>query len=229
MTVPSRLLLKLSGEAFKQDQNVLSATSLDYIVSEIAPLVDVELAIVVGGGNVIRGAKSSSLARVEADWLGMLATIINALALRTRLEEAGRETIVQSAVTTELTERVDLRSAQRALVEGQIVIFAGGTGNPLVTTDTAAALRGAAMNADLLAKASNVAGVYTGDPHVDPNARFLDEVGYDLFLSERYAVMDTIAVEICREHDLPIAVFHWQTAGGLAALARGERVGTLIH
>jgi uridylate kinase len=229
MTAPSRLLLKLSGEAFKHERSILSATSLDYIVSELTSLVGVELAVVIGGGNIIRGARSSLLARIDVDWLGMLATIINALALRTCLEEKGRETIVQSAVGTELTECVDLRKARRAMAAGQIVIFAGGTGNPLVTTDTAAALRAAAINADLLAKATNVAGVYTGDPRVDPDARLLDELSYDAFLSERYAVMDTIAVEICREHNLPVVVFDWHNPGSLAALADGKRVGTLIH
>jgi uridylate kinase len=159
----------------------------------------------------------------------MLATVINGLALRAFLEAAGREVVVQSAVATELTEVVSPRKARAAMAKGQIVIFSGGTGNPLVTTDTAAALRAAAIDADLLVKASNVAGVFTGDPNVERKVCFLDEVSFDTFLSKRYGVMDVVAVEICREHNLPIVVFDWRQAGSLQALAAGKRVGTLIH
>jgi len=229
MNIPSRLLLKLSGEAFKGEEGAFSPTSLHRIAEEIASLTNTELGIVIGGGNIIRGAKSSWLDRIEADTLGMLATVLNGLALRSYLEEIGRETIVQSAISTELTEPVSPRKARRAMENGQVVIFAGGTGNPLVTTDTAAALRAVAIEADLLAKGSNVAGVFTEDPATGKEPRLLEELSFQEFLASRYEVMDLIAVEVCRENDLPIVVFDLGESGALAALAAGERVGTLIH
>ncbi|MCK4393911.1 UMP kinase, partial [Candidatus Bipolaricaulota bacterium] len=192
-------------------------------------LANTELGIVIGGGNIIRGAKSPWLDRIEADTLGMLATVLNGLALRSYLEGIGRETIVQSAISTELTEPVSPRKARRAMENGQVVIFAGGTGNPLVTTDTAAALRAVAIEADLLAKGSNVAGVFTGDPATGKEPRLLEELSFQEFLASHYEVMDLIAVEVCRENDLPIVVFDLGKSGVLAALASGERVGTLIH
>lgn len=229
MNIPSRLLLKLSGEAFKGEEGVFSPTSLHRIAEEIASLANTELGIVIGGGNIIRGAKSPWLDRIEADTLGMLATVLNGLALRSYLEGIGRETIVQSAISTELTEPVSPRKARRAMENGQVVIFAGGTGNPLVTTDTAAALRAVAIEADLLAKGSNVAGVFTEDPTTGKEPRLLEELSFEEFLASRYEVMDLIAVEVCRENDLPIVVFDLGKSGALAALAAGERVGTLIH
>ena len=224
---PNRILLKLSGEAFKGPEGAFSPAALERIAAEIAP-VSFGIAIVVGAGNILRGARSELLDRVEADTLGMLATVLNALALRTYLEACGRDVFVQSAVQTELTDPVSARDAKRALDHGAIVIFAGGTGSPLVTTDTAAALRAVSVGADLLAKASNVAGLYDRDPAVDPTAKRLQQVSFDEFLAARYGVMDQVAVEICREHRLPIEIFDFSQPGALRALSEGRRVGTRI-
>jgi uridylate kinase len=226
-TAPTRILLKLSGEAFKGPEGAFSPTALESLAKEIAS-VSFGVAIVVGAGNVLRGARSALLDRVEADTLGMLATVLNALALRTYLEACGRDVFVQSAIDTELTDPVSPRDARRALAGGAIVIFAGGTGSPLVTTDTAAALRAVSVGADLLAKASNVAGLYDRDPSIDPGARLLHDVTFDEFLAARYGVMDQVAVEICREHQLPIEIFNFGQPGALRALAEGRRVGTRI-
>ncbi|MEW5825210.1 MAG: UMP kinase [Candidatus Bipolaricaulota bacterium] len=226
-SAPSRILLKLSGEAFKGPEGAFSPAALRRISQEIAPIASI--AVVVGGGNVIRGARSELLDRVEADTLGMLATVLNALALRTYLEAEGRNVVVQSAVATEFTDPIAPRDARRSLDAGAIVIFAGGTGSPLVTTDTAAAIRAVSVGADLLAKASNVSGLYDRDPGKDPQARRLDDVSFDEFLAARYGVMDFVAVEICREHKLPIEIFDFEKPQALAALAAGCRVGTRIH
>ncbi len=226
---PSRILLKLSGEAFKGSEGVFSPEALTRIAEGIAPLTSTEFAIVVGGGNVIRGARSPWLDRVEADTLGMLATVLNALALRSYLESSGRAVLIQSAIDTGLTEPISPRAARRALQDGAIVLFAGGTGSPLVTTDTAAAIRAVSIGADLLAKGSNVAGVYSADPSEDERARLIGDLTFDEYLARRYGVMDQVAVEICREHRLPIEVFDLNEPDALASLASGTRVGTRIH
>jgi uridylate kinase len=226
---PARILLKLSGEAFAGSEGPISAAALDRIASEIVPLERVELALVVGGGNIIRGARTDAFDRIEADTLGMLATVLNALALRSYLERAGRKVVVQSAVDTELTDPISARKARTALAEKAILLFAGGTGSPLVTTDTAAALRAVSIGAHLLAKASNVAGVYAEDPAKEKGAALLSEISHDAFIEHRYGVMDLIAVEICREHRLPIEVFDFARPGAMADLASGKRVGTRIQ
>ena len=228
MAAPRRLLLKLSGEAFQGEAGPLSPESIAAIARDIASLSKTELGIVVGGGNILRGGRSPWLDRVEADTLGMLATIVNGLALRAALAAAGREAIVQSAVATELTEPISARKARQALASGAVVIFAGGTGNPFVTTDTAAAIRAASIEADLLAKGSNVAGVYSEDPRKGKKARLIPELSYDEYLAGRFGVMDLAAVEICRDQKIPIAVFDLAKPGALAAVAAGKRVGTLI-
>ena len=225
----SRILLKLSGEAFRGPEGPLSATAIARVIGEIEAVQDTQIALVVGGGNIFRGARATGFDRIEGDTLGMLATILNALALRSRLAGAGREAVVQSAVHTEVTDPISIRKATDALERGAIVIFAGGTGSPLVTTDTAAALRAVSIGASLLAKSSNVPGVFDRDPAEDPDAKLLPEVSYDEFLEERYAVMDQIAVEICREHGVPIEVFDFDRPGALKAVAAGERVGTRIR
>jgi len=192
------------------------------------PLPSTEIAIVVGGGNVIRGARSPWLGRVEADTLGMLATVLNALALRSYLESDNRTVLIQSAIDTELTEPISPRNARKALEERTIVVFAGGTGSPLVTTDTAAAIRAVSIGADLLAKGSNVAGVYSADPSGNAGADLIADLSFDDYLANRYGVMDQVAVEICREHDLPIEVFDHSVPGALAKIAAGERAGSRI-
>jgi len=225
---PGRVLLKLSGEAFKGPEGALSDSAFQKITQEVASVDEVQLAIVVGGGNILRGARTDAYPRIEADSLGMLATVLNALAFRLKLEQAGRTVLVQSAIQTELAADIDIRAARNALDAGSIVIFAGGTGSPLVSTDTAAAIRAVSIGADLIAKASTVNGVYDGDPSTDPKAKRLAEVSYDEFLGERYGVMDLSAVEICRTHGVPIEVFDFSQPGALQAVAAGERVGTRI-
>jgi len=225
---PSRILLKLSGEAFKGPEGAFSPEALARIAADIAPLPS-EIAIVVGGGNVIRGARSPWLDRVEADTLGMLATVLNALALRSHLESSDRKVLIQSAIDTELTTPISPRVAREALQDGAIVLFAGGTGSPLVTTDTAAAIRAVSIGADLLAKGSNVAGVYSADPSRDEAARLIEDLSFDEYLANRYGVMDQVAVEICREHGLPIEIFDLDRPNALADLAAGRRVSTRIR
>jgi len=228
MKSPSRILLKLSGEAFGGTEGVFSLERLARIASEISGFSQTEIAIVVGGGNIIRGGKSGWLDRVEADMLGMLATLINAIALRSYLEREGRKVVIQSAIDTELAGPISPREARSALSDGVIVLFAGGTGSPFVTTDTAAAIRAISIGADLLAKGSDIAGVYTADPDIDPRAELLSEITYDDYLKHRYLAMDQVAVEICREHSLPIEVFDLHRPGILKRIAAGERVGTRI-
>ena len=224
---PSRILLKLSGEAFKGPEGAFSPEALSRVAGEIASLSS-EFAIVVGGGNVIRGAQSPWLDRVEADTLGMLATVLNALVLRSYLESHDKTVLIQSAIDTELTTPISPRVARQALRDGTIVLFAGGTGSPLVTTDTAAAIRAVSIGADLLAKGSNVAGVYSADPSEDREARLIEDLSFDEYLAGRYGVMDQVAVEICREHGLPIEVFDLARPSALADIAAGRRVGTRI-
>jgi len=225
---PSRVLLKLSGEAFKSHEGAFSPEALSRISSEIAPVASSQIAIVVGGGNVIRGARSPWLDGIEADALGMLATVLNALALRSYLESNGRTVLIQSAIETELTEPISRRAARNALSDGAVVLFAGGTGSPLVTTDTAAAIRAVEIEADLLAKGSNVSGVYSADPSKDEGAELIEDLTYDEYLTRRYGVMDQVAVEICREHAIPIEVFDLDTPGAVSRIAAGEQVGTRI-
>jgi len=225
---PRRVLLKLSGEAFKGPDGPFSPEAFTRIAEEVVSASSVEIGIVIGGGNVIRGARSRWLGRVEADTLGMLATVLNALALRSYLEANGRAVLVQSAIDTELTDPVSPRAARQALASGAIVLFAGGTGSPLVTTDTAAAIRAVSIEADLLAKGSNVAGVYDADPSRNKRARLLTDLTFDAYLAGRYGVMDQVAVEICREHRLPIEVFDLGRPDALSAIAAGTRVGTRI-
>ena len=225
---PTRILLKLSGEALKGENSPFSPISLQRICESIAS-VPIQWAIVVGAGNLIRGARSPWLDRVEADTMGMLATVLNALAVQSYLVSLGKNVLIQSAIDTQLTQSVSPRQAQAALADGTIVIFAGGTGSPLVTTDTAAAIRAVSIKADLLIKGSNVNGVYDGDPSQDSTAALIGELTYDAFLAERYGVMDQVAVEICREHKMPIEVFNLEQPHALASIADGKKVGTRIQ
>ncbi|MFC2079814.1 uridine monophosphate kinase [Candidatus Bipolaricaulota bacterium] len=225
---PARILLKLSGGALKGENSPFSPVSLQRICESIAN-TPIQWAIVVGAGNLIRGARNPWLDRVEADTMGMLATVLNALALRSCLVSLGKNVLIQSAIDTQLTDSVSPREAQAALADGAIVIFAGGTGSPLVTTDTAAAIRAVSIQADLLIKGSNVAGVYDGDPSRDSSATLIHELTYDDFLAQRYGVMDQVAVEICRQHAMPIEVFHLEYPDALASIASGVKVGTRIQ
>lgn len=231
----SRALLKLSGEALAGGK----AGSFDYAVIEglAAQIRDVHamgvsLGLVVGGGNIVRGAAASGagLDRVSADYMGMLATVINALALQNVLETLGVQTRVLTAIRMEsLAEPYIRRRMMRHLEKGRIVIFAGGTGNPFFSTDTAAVLRALEMEAQVVLKATNVDGVYTADPRKEKDARLLEELTFQEALVNGYAVMDANAFGLCQVNELPIVVFNINQPGAIARVLQGERVGTLVR
>jgi uridylate kinase len=229
-----RILLKLSGEAlmgngdYGIDPNVLTRIANE--VKEVRAL-GVELGIVIGGGNIFRGAglARAGMDRVTGDHMGMLATVINALALQDALERVGCHARVMSALQIhEVSEDYIRRRAIRHLEKGRVTIFAAGTGNPFFTTDTAAALRAIEVGADILVKGTQVDGVYTADPKKDPGAKRYDRLTFDRVINDKLNVMDTTAVVMCRENGVPIRVFNLQVAGELLRLARGENVGTLV-
>jgi len=230
-----RVVLKLSGEAFA-DADLgygIDPVTVDHTAGEIAAVhaEGYEIAIVVGGGNIFRGlsAAAKDMDRANADYMGMLATVINALALRDALERAGAECRVQTAIVIqEVAEPYIRLRAIRHLEKGRIVIFAAGTGNPFFTTDTTAALRAAEIGADAVLKATKVDGIYTADPTFHPEAELLKELNYMHAISEQLGVMDTTAVTMCMENDLPIRVFNMTTPGNVAVAVRGESVGTLV-
>lgn len=230
-----RVLLKLSGEALMGEQGYgIDADILRYIADELVPVhaAGVEVAIVIGGGNILRGktAASAGMDRAQADYMGMLATTINALALQDALESAGMPTRVQTGITMpEVAEPFIRRRAMRHLEKGRVVILAGGTGNPYFTTDTAAALRAVELNCQALLKATKVDGVYDADPMHDPHARRFAEIDYLRALNMGLAVMDGTALTLCRDNKLPIVVFNMHEPGNIAAIVRGERRGTLVH
>ena len=234
-TVPySRVLLKLSGEAFGGDGGRgIDSSSLGQLASEIkqAHELEVEMGVVVGGGNIWRGlsCKGEAIGRVTADNMGMLATIINALALQDALEDLGIPTRVQTAIeVTKLAEPYIRRRAIRHLEKGRLVIFAGGTGNPYFTTDTAAALRAVEIEAEALLKATQVDGVYTDDPRVNKKAKKIPRLDFMEAIRDRLKVMDATALTLCMENNMPIAVFDASVKGNIARAVSGEKVGTLI-
>jgi uridylate kinase len=229
-----RILLKLSGEAlmgagdYGIDPDVLTRIANE--VKEVRAL-GVELGIVIGGGNIFRGAglARAGMDRVTGDHMGMLATVINALALQDALERVGCHARVMSALQIhEVSEDYIRRRAIRHLEKGRVAIFAAGTGNPFFTTDTAAALRAIEVGADVLVKGTKVDGVYTADPVKDPRATRYDRLTFDRVINDKLNVMDTTAVVMCRENNVPIRVFNLQLPGELLRLARGEDVGTLV-
>lgn len=230
-----RVLLKISGEALAGEQGFgISPPVVDRLTAEIRQVHDmgVALGLVIGGGNIVRGTKASAegMDRVSADYMGMLATVINALALQNALERRGLETRVLTAIRMEqLAEPYIRRRGMRHLEKGRIVIFAGGTGNPYFSTDTAAVLRGIEMEADVIIKATKVDGVYTSDPKKDPDARFIPEITYLEALSRELGVMDAAALSLCKENDIPIMVLNLDTPSAVARAVRGERIGTLVH
>lgn len=221
-------MLKLSGEAF--GNKGIEQEALDKLATQIARIRarGVEIAVVVGGGNILRGEEAPQIDRVVADQMGMLATVINALALQDALERRGVKTNLQSAVAVSLAEPLNQRRAKQALDNGEVVIFAGGTGNPFVTTDTAAALRASEIKADLLLKATNVDGVYTGDPRRDKSAKRLKRVSYQEVIQKKLAVMDIAAIDICCHNRIPIIVLDLFKPGNLEKAIAGEEVGTLV-
>ncbi|HEX2093663.1 MAG TPA: UMP kinase [Longimicrobiaceae bacterium] len=230
-----RILLKLSGEALAGDQGYgIAPRIVDKLTEEIRAVHDmgVALGLVIGGGNIVRGTTASQegMDRVSADYMGMLATVINALAIQDTLERKGVETRVLTAIRMEqLAEPYIRRRALRHLEKGRVVIFAGGTGNPYFSTDTAAVLRGIEMGADLIIKATKVEGVYTADPAKDPAAEFIPEISFMDALTRELAVMDAAALSLCKENRIPIVVLNLQSPGAVGRVARGERVGTLVR
>ncbi|MDD2804296.1 MAG: UMP kinase [Elusimicrobiales bacterium] len=229
-----RVLLKLSGEALGTpgDSRSISSSSLTYIAKEIAAGLKktTHLAIVIGGGNIWRGARDGRMIdRVTSDNMGMLATIINAMALQSALEHEGVSTRVQTSIEiSRLAEPFIRRRALRHLEKGRVVIFAGGTGNPYFTTDTAAALRAAEINADVIFKATQVDGVYTCDPKKDPKAKLIKDITYMEAINKGLKFMDASALTLCLENHIPILVFNLHTPGNIRKALAGEKTGTLI-
>jgi uridylate kinase len=232
--VHRRILVKLSGEALMGDADYgIDPAFLKRLAAEIGAMRETgtEVAIVIGGGNIFRGAglARAGMDRVTADHMGMLATVMNSLALQDSLESIGVFVRVQSAIRiNEVCEDYIRRRAMRHLEKGRVVIFAAGTGNPFFTTDSAASLRAIEVEADLLVKATKVDGVYDSDPVKNPAARRYDRLTYDQVLDQRLAVMDATAIVLCRDHDLPLRVINLNEPGALLRAARGEDVGTLV-
>jgi uridylate kinase len=231
-----RVLLKLSGEALMGDLEYgTDRERVQAIASEIATVQrrGVEVAIVVGGGNIYRGLAQAAkgMDRATGDYMGMLATVLNALALQDALEKADVQTRVQSAITiSEVAEPYIRRRAMRHLEKGRIVIFAAGTGNPFFSTDTAAALRAAELHAEIILMAKNrVEGVYTADPRTDPDAEFIPEITHKDALTRGLQVMDSTAFALCMDNNLPIIVFNMADGRNIDKIVSGERVGTLVR
>ena len=229
-----RVLLKISGEALAGERGFgIDAKVVGQLTDEIRALAEmgVSLGIVIGGGNIVRGAMASKegMDRVQADYMGMLATVINALAVQDLLEHKGVETRVMTAIRMEqIAEPYIRRRALRHMEKGRVVLFAGGTGNPYFSTDTAAVLRAIEMEADVVIKATKVQGVFTADPTEDPDAEFISEISFQEVMARELAVMDAAAVSLCKENTLPIIVLTFQEPGAVANAIRGERVGTLV-
>lgn len=229
-----RVLLKLSGEALAGERGFgIDPKVVDHLTDEIRALAQmgVSLGIVIGGGNIVRGALASKegMDRVQADYMGMLATVINALAVQDLLETKGVRTRVMTAIRMEqIAEPYIRRRALRHMEKGRVVLFAGGTGNPYFSTDTAAVLRAIEMDADVVIKATKVQGVYTADPARDPDAEFIPKITFQEVMTRELAVMDAAAVSLCKENKLPIIVLTIQQAGAVASAIRGEQVGTLV-
>jgi uridylate kinase len=229
-----RVLLKLSGEALMGNKQYgIDATRLAVYAEEIKEVVDlgVELAIVIGGGNIFRGlaGASNGMDRVQADHMGMLATVINGLALQSALEDKGVQTRLQSAIKiNEVAEPFIRRRAMRHLEKGRVVIFGGGTGNPYFTTDSAAVLRAIEIEADVILKGTRVDGIYTSDPEKDKTATKFDTISFNDVLTKGLKVMDTTAFTLSQENNLPIVVFDMNKTGNLLKIVSGENIGTVV-
>jgi len=231
----SRVLLKLSGESFADDETNfgIESITLTRIADEIARASNdgIEIGVVVGGGNFFRGVSESAknMAQANADYMGMLATVINAIALKDALDKKGINTRVQSAITmTSVAEPYIRLRAIRHLEKGRVVIFAAGTGNPYFTTDTAASLRAAEIEAQIVLKSTRVDGVYDKDPEKDSNAKFLNELSYKEVLDKKLSVMDLTAITLCEENSMPIRVFNGTVEENIYKVLKGEEMGTFI-
>ncbi|MFM7767117.1 MAG: UMP kinase [Bacteroidota bacterium] len=230
-----RILLKLSGESLMGDKQFgIDSAVLSQYAREIKSLVDkkVQLAIVIGGGNIFRGLQASEdgMDRVQGDYMGMLATVINSMALQSALESLSIQTRLQSAIKMEaICEPFIRRRAVRHLEKGRVVIFGAGTGNPYFTTDTAASLRAIEIEADVILKGTRVDGVYTADPEKDKKAKKFDTISFNEVFERDLKVMDMTAFTLCQENNLPIIVFDMNRRGNLLKLMSGQKVGTLVH
>ena len=230
-----RVLLKISGEALAGERGLgFDFDTIARIADEIQKVVTsgAEVGLVIGGGNIVRGSQLSKMGmdRVSADYMGMLGTVINALAVQDILERKGMETRVMTAIRMEeLAEPYIRRRALRHFEKGRVVIFAAGTGNPYFSTDTAAVLRAIQIKAQVIIKATSVDGVYSADPKVDKTAKFYDEISYRDVMLEELKVMDQTAVTLCKENSLPLIVLNIHKPDAIAAAVRGERVGTLVR
>ena len=230
-----RVLLKLSGESFADDETNfgIESSTLTRIADEIARASNdgIEIGVVVGGGNFFRGVSESAknMAQANSDYMGMLATVINAIALKDALDKKGINTRVQSAITmTSVAEPYIRLRAIRHLEKGRVVIFAAGTGNPYFTTDTAASLRAAEIEAQIVLKSTRVDGVYDKDPEKDSNAKFLNELSYKEVLDKKLSVMDLTAITLCEENSMPIRVFNGTVEENIYKVLKGEEMGTFI-
>jgi uridylate kinase len=228
-----RILLKLSGESLSTDGEVIDPTILGQYAAEIKKVHDlgVEVAIVIGGGNIFRGASAAKagIDRVQGDYMGMLATVINGMAVQASLEKQGLYTRMMTAIKVEaICEPFIRRRAMRHLEKGRIVIFGAGTGNPYFTTDSTASLRAIEIEADVVLKGTRVDGVYTADPEKDASATRYTNLSFTEAISKGLKIMDTTAFTLCQENNVPIIVFDMNKEGNLAALVAGEDVGTLI-
>jgi len=232
--VYKRILLKISGEVLAGEQSFgLDAPMIHYIASEVADAttMGVEVAIVIGGGNIFRGidAADGGMERASADYMGMLATMINALALQNALDKMGVVTRVQSAIEMrQLAEGYIRRRAIRHLEKKRVVIFAAGTGNPYFSTDTAAALRAMEIGAEVILKGTKVSGIYNEDPITNPQAVKFDRLSFMTVLDKRLKVMDSTAISLCMDHNLPIIVFNVKEQGNIRRVVQGEPIGTLV-
>jgi uridylate kinase len=230
-----RVLLKISGEALAGEHGQgFDFDAIDRFAGEVQEVValGVTLGLVIGGGNIVRGSQFAKrgMERVGADYMGMLGTVINALAMQDVLERRGVDTRVMTAIRMEeIAEPYIRRRALRHFEKGRTVIFAAGTGNPYFSTDTAAALRAIQMKADIIIKATKVDGVYTADPKKDPGAKRYEEISYRDVMLEELGVMDQTAIALCRENQLPVIVLNIQRQGAVVAAIRGDRVGTLVQ
>lgn len=229
-----RVLLKISGEVLAGEQSFgLDARMIHYIASEVAEVaaMGVEVAVVIGGGNIFRGidAANGGMERASADYMGMLATMLNALALQNALEKLGAVTRVQSAIDMrQLAEGYIRRRAIRHLEKKRVVIFAAGTGNPYFSTDTAAALRAMEIGAEVILKGTKVSGIYDDDPMKNPKAVKFDRLSFLTVIDKRLKVMDSTAISLCMDHNLPIIVFNVKEKGNIKRIIQGEKLGTLV-
>ena len=233
MAIYKRVIIKLSGEALAGDKGFgIDESMLEYIVEQIKKVRDenVDIGIIIGGGNFCCGRQALNMEKSAADHMGMLATVMNSIALQDALEAHGIPTRVQTALTiTRVAEPYILRKALHHFEKGRIVIFACGTGNPFFSTDTGAALRAAEINAEVLLLAKNVDGIYDSDPKTNPNAKKFDELSYLDVIQKGLHAMDTTAISLCMENKIPIIAFALKEKDSIVRVVNGERIGTIIH